>query len=270
VRACLPLLAALLLAAPASAAAAVRHDVAYGTDRAGPLLGDVYRPAHHRRIAVVTVHGGSWLYNSRATLAPIAAELARRSGFVVLNIDYPLGPAGAALPARQHSAVEQAVRWLRAHAPSLGIDPRRIGALGSSAGGNLVGLAATGGTGSLRTGARLAAAVTWSGQLDLEHVSGQLVSIVERYLGCSLLACPDLWMQASPIDHVNHGDTPMLLFASRHDTTPPSQSIAMAGTLRRAGVQGRAILVPGSAHAQHYAAAAMARTIAFLRRHLVR
>jgi acetyl esterase len=261
----LPALLLILAAAPAGAAT-----VRYGHDQAGPLLGDLYRPARHSRIAVVTVHGGSWLYNSRATLAPVSAELARRSGFVVLNIDYPLAPAGAALPGRQRSAVEQAVRWLRAHARSLGIDPRRIGALGSSAGGNLVGLVATGGTGSLRTGTRLGAAVTWSGQLDLEHLKGELANITTRYLGCDLLACPDLWAQASPIDQVSRGDTPMLLFASRHDTTPPSQSIAMAKALRRAGVQARTVLVPGHAHAQHYAAAAMARTIRFLREHLAR
>jgi acetyl esterase/lipase len=262
----LPILLLLSLAAAPAGAATVR----YGHDQGGPLLADLYRPAHHSRIAVVTVHGGSWLYNSRATLAPVAAELARRSRFVVLNVDYPLAPAGAALPARQRAAVEQAVRWLRAHARSLGIDARRTGALGSSAGGNLVGLVATGGTGSLRTGARLGAAVTWSGQLDLEHLTGELANIATRYLGCSLADCPALWAQASPIDHVSHGDTPMLLFASRHDTTPPSQSTAMTRALRGAGVQARTIIVPGAAHAQHYAAAAMVRTIRFLREHLTR
>jgi acetyl esterase/lipase len=263
----LPLVLALILAfAPAAGARTVR----YGHDQGRPLVADLYQPAHHRRIAVVTVHGGSWLYNSRATLAPIAADFARRSRFVVLNIDYPLAPAGAELVTRQRAAVEQAVRWLRAHAASLGIDPRRVGGLGSSAGGTLVGLLATGGSGSLRAGARLGAAVTWSGQLDLEHLTGELANITSRYLGCGLSECPGLWRQASPIDHVNHGDTPMLLFASRHDTTPPSQSKAMARALRSAGVSARAVIVPGSAHAQHYATAAMSRTIAFLREHLTR
>jgi len=40
--------------------------------------------------------------------------------------------------------------------------------------------------------------------------------------------------------------------------------------LRRAGVEARAVLVAGSEHAQHYAQAAMTRTIAFLREHLTR
>ena len=255
-----------LAAAPAQGAQTVR----YGADEGGPLLADVYRPMHHSRIAVITVHGGAWLHNDRAVFAPIAARLARRSGFVVVNIEYPRAPAGAALQERQRSAVAQAVRWVRAHARSLRVDPRRVGALGSSAGGNLVGLVATGGRGSLRAGTRLAAAVAWSGQLDLEHLTGEGARNVTSYLGCELATCPDTWALASPIDHVDHGDTPMLLFASRHDSTPPSQATTMARALRGAGVDGRAIVLPGSRHAQHYADAAMSRTIAFLRTRLTR
>lgn len=261
---------AVCAAAPAHGAAAVRHDVRYGADQGGPLLADVYRPANHGRIAVITVHGGAWLYNDRAVLAPVAAGLARRSGFVVVNIEYPRAPAGPELPVRQRAAVEQAVRWVRGHAGSLGIDPRRVGALGSSAGGNLLGLVATGGTGSLRRGARLGAAVAWSGQLDLEHLRGEGAGNVVSYLGCDLATCPQTWALASPIDHVNHGDTPMLLFGSRRDSTPPSQATRMAGALRRAGVDGRAIVLPGSRHGQQYADTAMPRTIEFLRKHLSR
>jgi acetyl esterase/lipase len=257
---------ALLASAPAGAATTVR----YGSDAGGPLLADVYAPAHHGRIAVVTIHGGSWLYNSRAVLAPVAAELARRSGFVVVNIEYPRAPAGPQLAVRQRAAVEQAVRWVRGHARSLRIDPRRVGAVGSSAGGNLAGLLATGGSGSLRSGVRLGAAVTWSAQLDLEHLRGEGATNVTRYLGCDLAGCPGTWALSSPIDHVNHGDTPMLLFGSRHDSTPPAQSTAMARALGGAGVAARAVILPGSGHGQQYARTAMARTIAFLREHLSR
>jgi acetyl esterase len=261
----LALVLAVLVAAPAGA-----RTVTYGSDQGGPLRADLYRPAAHGRIAVITVHGGAWLHNDHAVFAPIAADLARRSGFVVLNIEYPRAPAGGSLYARQRSAVEQAVRWVRGHAHSLGVDPRRVGALGGSAGGNLAALVGTGGTGSLRTGARLGAAVAWSGQLDLEHLHGENATNVKAYLGCDLAACPDTWALASPIDHVSRGDTPMLLFSSRGDSTPPSQSTRMARALRRAGVDGRAIVLPGSRHGQQYAATAMPRTIAFLRRHLSR
>jgi pectinesterase len=260
---------ALVLAALAAVPAGART-VTYGTDQAGPLRADLFEPAHHGHIAVIAVHGGAWLHNDKAVFAPIAADLARRSGFVVLNIEYPRAPAGGSLYARQRSAVERAVRWLRGHARSLGIDPRRVGALGGSAGGNLVALVGTGGSGSLRTGTRLGAAVAWSGQLDLEHLRGTNATNVTTYLGCDLATCPDTWSLTSPIDHVNHGDTPMLLFGSRGDSTPPSQSTRMARALRQARVDSRAAILPGSRHGQEYAATAMSRTIAFLRKHLAR
>jgi acetyl esterase len=266
VRLALAFALAVLIAAPADAA----RTVTYGSDGGGPLRADLYRPAHHGHIAVIAVHGGAWLRNDRAVFGPVAADLAQRSGFVVLNIEYPRAPAGGDLYARQRSAVEQAVRWVRAHAKSLAIDPRRVGALGGSAGGNLVALVGTGGSGSLRAGARLGAAVAWSGQLDLEHLRGANATNVKTYLGCDLATCPDTWTLASPIDHVNHGDTPMLLFGSRGDSTPSSQSTRMARALRAAGVDSRAVILPGSRHGQQYAATAMSRTIAFLRRHLAR
>jgi acetyl esterase/lipase len=269
------LVALLLLAVSAPAAGArvnVRHDVRYGADAGEPLLADVYRPAagQQRRMAVITVHGGQWLYNDKAVFAPIAADLARRSGFVVVNIEYPRAPAGAALQARQRRAVEESVRWVRAHASTLGIDPRRVGALGGSAGGNLVGLLATDGSGPLRGGVRLPAAVTWSGQVDLEHLSGAGATNVTNYLGCDLATCPQTWALASPIDHVSRGDTPMLLFGSRGDSTPPTQATAMARALHDAHVEAKAVVLRGARHGQQYAADAMARTIAFLKTHLAR
>lgn len=64
-----------------------------------------------------------------------------RQGYVTVSIDYRL--AGEALfPAQIHD-VKTAVRWLRAHATELMIDPSRIGVWGISAGGHLAGLLGT-------------------------------------------------------------------------------------------------------------------------------
>ncbi len=62
----------------------------------------------------------------------------------------------------------------------------------------------------------------------------------------------------------------MLLVGSRGDSTPPAQSTRMARALRDAGVDARAIVLPGSRHGQQYAKTVMSRTIAFLRKHLAR
>ena len=77
---------------------------------------------------------------SRADIASYAAEFARR-GFVSLSVDYRLharaflrrGGYGRALADAQHD-VQAAVRWVRLHASSLGVDERQIYAGGFSAG----------------------------------------------------------------------------------------------------------------------------------------
>ncbi len=133
----MPLVAPLLFAA-AGAHAEVRANVAYG-----PLpaeTADLYLPDNprRRRPAVVMIHGGGWVEGSRHaddSLASVMVSL----GVVVLNIDYRL--ADLAQPATRWPAqlvdAQLAVRFLRAHAAEFGIDPRRIGAIGDSAGAQL-------------------------------------------------------------------------------------------------------------------------------------
>jgi acetyl esterase/lipase len=111
------------------------------------LLLDLFLPpptADHRgRPTLVLVHGGGFAAGSRAQHADDAMAYARR-GFVVATIDYRVDPdAGASTSAHRaasYAAIDdgmEAVRWLRARAASLGIDPDRIAALGASAGGEI-------------------------------------------------------------------------------------------------------------------------------------
>ena len=84
--------------------------------------------------AVVYVHGGAWARLDRTADAILCGALAA-SGLVVVALDFRQAPdhrypaAGADVAA--------GVRYTRAHAARLGIDPARIGLLGSSSGGLL-------------------------------------------------------------------------------------------------------------------------------------
>jgi acetyl esterase/lipase len=84
--------------------------------------------------ALVDVHGGAWSRGDRATGALHCRALAA-GGLVVVSLDFRQGPE------HQHPAasadVAAGVRWTRAHAARLGIDPGRLGLLGSSSGGQL-------------------------------------------------------------------------------------------------------------------------------------
>lgn len=114
----------------------VVEDVAYADRDGEVLLARIYRPAagaaRHR--AVVDVHPGGWHEKDRTAGAAYCEPLAGR-GFVVVAVDFRQAPqfthpAGSA-------DVATAVRWVRAAAGPLDVDPARIGLIGSSSGGHL-------------------------------------------------------------------------------------------------------------------------------------
>jgi len=104
------------------------------------------------RPGMVWIHGGGFKSGDKSGATIRATEWARR-GYVVANINYRLDqdnrcqaiqdgvdvpPAEVqqcadAIFAAQHDA-QAAVRWLRAHAAELDLDPTRIAVMGSSAG----------------------------------------------------------------------------------------------------------------------------------------
>ena len=96
--------------------------------------------------AAVYVHGGSWVSGNYDTggflINTIGPNLAAQ-GLVVVSVDYRLGPK-AHWP-DQIVDVKCAIRYLRANATQLNIDPNEIGAWGQSAGGHLVALLGTAG-----------------------------------------------------------------------------------------------------------------------------
>jgi len=108
------------------------HDVVWRDD----LQARIYVPPELARTgaAVVDVHGGAWASQDRTLGAEYGLALAA-SGCCVVAIDFRDGRVA------QHPAgsddVADAVRWVRNHGPRLGIDPDRVGLVGSSSGGQL-------------------------------------------------------------------------------------------------------------------------------------
>jgi acetyl esterase/lipase len=232
---------------------------------------EVYRRAGERRDApaVLLVHGGGWSGGSKARMAPYARRLAR-AGFVAFNAGYTLAAPGLPAYGVQPRQLRAVVRWIRRESDRFGVDRRRIGALGSSAGGHLAALLATDGRGPRGGGARLAAAVTWSAPLDLSSLAQHhmLGPAATRLLGCPLSACPDRWAATSPLAHVDPGDPPMLLFNSRRELVPLRQSLEMSARLTAAAVPHALRIVEGNRHARDYAGEVWRETIAFLREEL--
>jgi acetyl esterase len=267
-------LTAVVFAAPAGAAqvrVTVKNDVTYRTVDGEQLGLDVYSPAKKgkSRPAVVVVHGGGWRAGDKSWFAQQGNQLAER-GFVAFSINYRLAPAHT-YPAAVED-VEAAVEWVRKHAKEYGVDAKRIGTLGGSAGGHLVGMLATDGEGSLKTGHRVAAAVSWSGPMDFVSLAPAAAtnadSSFSTFLGCPPDACPDTYAAASPVTHVDKTDAPMLIVNSTMELVPQSQADAMKAALDKAGVANQAIILPGRAHSRAYSNQVWGRTVSFLENYL--
>ena len=114
----------------------VTKDVVFGKGGDMELKLDIYRrpsgPA--KRMAMIHFHGGGFTGGSKNALAE-RIRLFASLGYVTIAAQYRLsGQAG--YPALIHDA-KAAIRWVRAHAGELDIEPQRIGVAGYSAGGYL-------------------------------------------------------------------------------------------------------------------------------------
>jgi acetyl esterase/lipase len=106
----------------------------------------VFNPADHktsdRRPAVVFFFGGGFRSGAPTQFYPHSAYLASR-GLVAISAEYRIKNTYSTNPEQSVSDAKSAIRWVRAHAAELGVDPTRIAAGGGSAGGFLAAATAT-------------------------------------------------------------------------------------------------------------------------------
>src|SRR6266851_3499272 len=112
-------------------------DVPFARADGKDLLARIYRPrgqASAPLAALVDVHGGAWSRGDRTVGVHHGRGLAA-AGLVVVSLDFRQGPEAKHPAAAQD--ISAGVRWVRANAQGLGIDPARIGISGHSSGGHL-------------------------------------------------------------------------------------------------------------------------------------
>lgn len=117
----------------------VTENIAYRTDVGSSTVLDLAQPQfgpQQNRPAILIIHGGGWSAGSKndAVYRALMVDYAMK-GYVVCNMNYRL--VQEAEPPACIEDVRCAIRWMKANAQKLGIDPNRIGTFGHSAGGHL-------------------------------------------------------------------------------------------------------------------------------------
>jgi acetyl esterase/lipase len=115
--------------------------IVYGRRHGRDLALDVLRPGHPNGLGVIVMVSGGWKSAPAGTLRPwMAAPLLRR-GYTVFPVYHISQPEATVTEIAQD--VNRAVRYIRHRAREFGVDPRRLGVTGGSAGGHLSLLLAT-------------------------------------------------------------------------------------------------------------------------------
>lgn len=101
----------------------------------------VYTPEQNDRAPLlVYFHGGGWVMGTLDTLDVPLRSIAKRSGCVVVSVDYRLAPEHKfPIPAEEAFA---ATAWVGSNASAVGADGTRVAVGGDSAGGNLAAVVA--------------------------------------------------------------------------------------------------------------------------------
>jgi acetyl esterase/lipase len=220
---------------------------------------DIVRPRDtaQKHPAVLLIHGGGFRAGSRKGFVAQAIRLAQH-GYVAATMDYRLAPK-APFPAAVNDS-KAAVRYLRAQAGRLGIDPDRIGVMGGSAGGHLaLFLGVTGdvakfeGDGPNRDqSSRVACVVSFYGPSDFTKSYGRSVDAAEvlpLFLGGDLNTARAMHIEASPLYWVTPDAAPTLAIQGTKDRyVNYEQSVWIIDKLLAAGVQAELETIEGADH----------------------
>lgn len=223
-----------------------------------PLRLDLYVPEGPApaggRPLLLAIHGGGWRGGSRIDYGTMMARFAQ-AGYVVASVDYRLSRPGAPSWPGNLEDVQAAVHWLRRHASDYGIDPDRIAAIGSSAGGHLAALLGTWPATQTEPDSPetplVRAVINFYGPSDLPGLLDRPIAgaAVRRMLGAAPAELASLAVTASPVHRVRPGSTPMLLIYGDEDqTVPPEQGQRLAQALERAGVRYQWHRIAGARH----------------------
>jgi acetyl esterase/lipase len=201
-----------------------------------------------RRPGVLFIHGGGFTGGDKAEYrsASVSADLAR-AGYVVVSCNYVLGPKDRlGVWPRNIADCRDAVRWMRANADALGLDPDRIAVAGGSAGGYLalmVGLSddktGPGGDPSAKHSAKVSAVIDMYGVVNFsKHGKGVVPGVSAADQAAYL-----------PENQCDVKDPAVLILHGTADTTVDiAQSDAMAKALRAAKVPHEYVIVDGAPH----------------------
>ena len=199
------------------------------------------------------IHGGGFTGGDKAQKREVnIGTNCAAHGYVVMSINYVLQQKGGTpvWPQNLHDC-KTAVRWLRANATRLHLDPDHIAVAGGSAGGHLASMVTLtrpeDGFDPPGPYAEFSCAVQcgmdFYGPADLTTWSNLSM------LGKTRVQDLEIYRKASPVTYARKNSPPLLILHGTADTTVNiTQSEALNEALLKAGAEVEFVCVPGAPH----------------------
>ena len=234
-------------------------NIEYAQHQGISLKLDLYLPEQTKgRVPVIVfIHGGGWKNGSKESGKRGAWIVPH--GFAIASISYRLTDVGQWPD--QINDCYAAIRWVRKNAKQYGLDGKRIGCWGTSAGAHLAALVGTRPyPGKERVSSRVQATADWFGPSELLSMPPNNVgngrteedvanSNGAKVLGATVKDVPDLAKDASALDNVSGDDSPFLIMHGTADPgVPIVQSEKLHQALLRAGVESTFVALEGAKH----------------------
>jgi acetyl esterase/lipase len=238
-------------------------NIEFGTGGGRPLKLDILRLRKRSSKplpVIVFIHGGGWSEGTKERGLYSLLHFAER-GYLAVTIEYRLS-SEALFPA-QIEDVKCAIRYLRAHAKKLHLDPKNIGVWGQSAGGHLAALLGTSGDvkelegtgGWQKFSSRVQAVAAWNPPVDFfkNELAVRAVKPEDdatfRLLGGPLSSNKEKAVMANPMTYATKDDPPFLILHGDKDRVVlPEQSRFLYEALKNVGVKVELNLIENDTH----------------------
>ena len=205
----------------------------------------IFNPEGHKvgdkRPVIVFFFGGGWNGGTPSQFYPQCEHLAKR-GMVAISAEYRVKSRNGTSPLECVKDGNSAVRWVRAHAVELGIDPKKVAAGGGSAGGHVA--AATGTTrGIFEEGED----VLVSSKPDALVLFNPVYDNGPKGFGHSRVK--KYWKKISPMHNLDKTTPPTIVFLGTKDKLiPVATAEKYRDLMEDAGVKSELFLYEGQPH----------------------
>ncbi len=246
-------------------ACVMQSGIVYGRRKGRDLTLSMVRPANPNGLGVALMVSGGWKSGTNAFRPWMTAPLCRR-GYTIFAVSHISQPEATVMEINDD--MNRAIRFIRHHAKEFGVDPKRMGVTGGSAGGHLsLMLATRGGPGLAsapdpidREDSSVQAAAIFYPVTDLLNLGtstenlgdgGPPKSFVKAF-GPNSTNIPTwqvIGKEMSPIYYVTTNLCPVLIYHGDADTlVPKDQSERFQARARELGRTVDLVVHPGGQH----------------------